>query len=510
MRVRLRAGTTLALLAAARLGVAAPPALCQESVLGTVSFPNGGSPGAQEPFLRGLALLHSFEYGDARASFRDARAIDPDFVMATWGEAMTWNHSLWFEQEADSARAALGRLAPSAAARAAKAPSDRERAWLGAVETLYGPGDKEARDDAYEQAMAALHAAWPDDPEAAAFHALAILGSAHEGRDHARYMRAASIVEEVFRDHPDHPGAAHYLIHSYDDPVHAPLGLRAARAYGTIAPGAAHAQHMTSHIFLALGLWDDVVRANEVADSVVDLRRAGRNLGPSSCGHYNEWLLYGYLQQDRPDAALALLAECHVQARERGGATAFSFSMMRSMYLVDTEAFEGPAGTMTADFGGMPMAELTGAWLLGLAAARRGDARGLREARDEVRTLRPEAEAALRARGITEEAYVRRAGLLEAQLEGLARLVEGRTDEGLARLGAVAAEESALPAAFGPPVIDKPSNELLGEALLAAGRPEPAARAFEVALRLAPGRLRSLRGLAQARASGPTAVSAGP
>jgi len=507
MHLLSRAGATLVLLAGVGLTVAASAAPCQEAGLGRVSFPTSGAPEAQAPFLRGLALLHSFEYGQARAAFREARAIDPDFAMAAWGEAMTWNHSLWFEQDADSARAALDRLAPSAAARASRTPTERERAWLAAVETLYGPGDKEARDDAYERAMAALHAAWPDDPDAASFHALAILGSAHEGRDHAKYMRAAAIVEEVFRDHPAHPGAAHYLIHSYDDPVHAPLGLRAARAYSQIAPEAAHAQHMTSHIFLALGMWDDVIRANQVADRVVDEARAARGLGASSCGHYNEWLLYGYLQRERADEALALLADCHAQVEEEGQG-AFSFSMMRSMYLVDTEDFAGPAGAMRVD-DDAPGARLTDAWLGGLAAARAGDAAGVRAALDAVRAIRPDAEAALRERGLTEEAYVRRAGLLEEQLQGLSLLTEGREQKGLDALRAVAAEESSLPAAFGPPVVDKPSNELLGEALLAAGRPDEAEEAFEEALRLAPGRLLSVRGLAAARSDPGSGVAGG-
>ena len=186
--------------------------------VGNVEFPNSGAAEAQPSFLLGLALLHSFEYPEAREAFHAAQELDPDFVMAYWGEAMAWNYSLWYEQNAEAAREVLARLAPTPAARAALAPTDRERAWLAAVETLYGDGDKQSRDDAYERAMAKIRLDYPDDPEAGAFHALAILGTAHEGRDHSTYMRAAAIAEDVFRDYPEHPGAAHYIIHSFDDP----------------------------------------------------------------------------------------------------------------------------------------------------------------------------------------------------------------------------------------------------------------------------------------------------
>src|SRR4029453_17203152 len=165
---------------------------------------------------------------------------------------------------------------------------------------LYGDADKQACDLAYADAMAELHRAYPDDPDAAAFYALALLGTAHEGRDFTLYMRAAAIVEPVFRDHPNHPGALHYLIHAYDDPVHAPLGLRAARRYGRVAPSASHAQHMPSHIFFALGRWDDAIAANTAALATA------RGQGQGGY-HALEWLTYAYLQQGKRDEAAKLV-----------------------------------------------------------------------------------------------------------------------------------------------------------------------------------------------------------
>ena len=194
--------------------------------LGSVSFPNSGNAAAQAPFIRGVLLLHSFEYDTAAEAFRQAQAADAGFALAYWGEAMTYNHPLWQQQDRDAALKALGRLAASADTRAAKAPTDRERQYLGAVETLYGVGSKHDRDQAYMRAMERLQNAYPDDMEARAFHALAILGSRDGVRDFATYVRAAATVQPVFDANPDHPGAAHYLIHSFDDPVHAPLGCR--------------------------------------------------------------------------------------------------------------------------------------------------------------------------------------------------------------------------------------------------------------------------------------------
>src|SRR5439155_4753848 len=227
---------------------------------------------------------------------------------------MTYTHPVWMQQDRDAARTALARLASTADARLAKAPTEREKDYLRAVEILYGDGDKKSRDFAFSDAMGALARKYTGDVDAGAFYALSLLGTAHDGRDFAIYMRSAAVLEPLFTTHPDHPGLAHYLIHSYDDPVHAPLGLRAARAYSKIAPSAGHAQHMCSHIFVAMGMWDEVVSANEAAIRVVNDVRAHHGGLPVACGHYPEWLEYGYLQQGRFDEARKLLAGCHASA----------------------------------------------------------------------------------------------------------------------------------------------------------------------------------------------------
>lgn len=268
---------------------AATPLAAQTQRLGTISFPNSGPPAAQRPFLRGVLLLHSFEYHDAADAFREAQRLAPGFALAYWGEAMTQTHPVWNEQELDTARAILARLAPTPEERSARARTARERAYLEAVEILYGEGSKARRDTLYSGAMARLAAAYPRDLEAQAFYALSLLGLSQGTRNVPTYMRAGALAEDVLRRNPDHPGAAHYVIHAFDDPAHAPLGLPAARAYSRIAPGAAHARHMTSHIFLALGMWDETVDANIAA--------LGPNRSKWPPSHPSAWLDYAYLQQ---------------------------------------------------------------------------------------------------------------------------------------------------------------------------------------------------------------------
>jgi len=485
----------------------------RQPALGSVSFENSGAPAAQESFLAGLAQLHNFEYAVAADLFRRAQQIDPGFAMAYWGEAMTYNHPVWMEQDRGAARKALARLAPTREARIARAKTPREQAYLRAVEILYGDADKQACDLAYADAMAELHRSYPDDPDAAAFHALALLGTAHEGRDFALYMRAAAIVEPVFRDHPNHPGAAHYLIHSYDDPVHAPLGLRAARAYSSIAPSAGHAQHMTSHIFVALGMWDDVVTANEAAIKVVDAGRAARGLGAAACGHYNFWLEYGYLQQRRFDAARTLVAKCHAAATRAATAAAGaapdgrqmldpdsslagSFAAMRLRYLIDTEDWSSDVVSLTVDPGAQQRIRIALEFGTGYAAARGGRHEQAVAALARLRRARETLAAAVGAANAEHDASVARewARILETQLAA----VTNGLAESIRSLQEIAIAEEKLPIEFGPPAVDKPSHELLGEALLAANRPREARAAFEKSLARAPERTASLTGLMHA------------
>ncbi|HMD80106.1 MAG TPA: hypothetical protein VKE92_02290, partial [Anaerolineales bacterium] len=319
--------------------------------LGKVNFPVTGKDEAKPSFVKGTLLLHSFEYADALEAFEEAIRIDPDFVMAYWGAAMTHTHPIWMEQDLEAARAILNRLAPTPQERQMKAATERERAWLGTVEVLYGEGTKEERDFKYEKAMENLSQKHPEDLEAAAFHALSVLGTAHQGRDFRIYMRAAGILEQIYEKAPDHPGVLHYMIHCYDDPVHATIGLRPARKYARVAAAAAHAQHMPSHIFLALGMWDDVVASNVVSWRVADERVQRKKLDLSERGyHYLFWLEYGYLQQGRYEDARKTVAIMEADAKKSPTTRILSHLVrMRSAYVIETGKWDDEVSAIQVD-----------------------------------------------------------------------------------------------------------------------------------------------------------------
>lgn len=499
------------LLFATLIFLASPRLLAQSSV-GEVSFANSGAPAAQGDFLRGLAQLHNFEYEDAAAAFRKAEEIDPGFAMAYWGEAMTFNHPIWQEQNRRAARRALEKLAPTAEERLAKAKTEREKDYLRAVEILYGEGEKNDRDVRYADFMRGVHEKYPADIDATCFYALAILGTAHNGRDVPTYMRAAALLEDVFYAHPGHPGAAHYLIHSFDDPTHAILGLRAARAYSKIAPEAAHAQHMTSHIFLALGMWDDVVKANETATGIVNKQRAAAGRPPQSCGHYNLWLEYAYLQQGRFANAMRTLKACRSQAEEQSAAghnhgavdadntAAGSFTQMRAHYLIETRDWSGEAASWKMPAGSSAWTQLIFEYTDALGAYYRNDATAAGAHLAQIQSLGPQLSADLGREQYSADNWMRKVpGILTDQIQGL--IFSGNKDweKAAATLQKAADEEASLPSAFGPPLIAKPSHELLGEFLLKRGKNEEARSAFETALSRAPQRVQSLLGLEKAQ-----------
>ncbi|MGE0815008.1 MAG: hypothetical protein AB7O28_04300 [Vicinamibacterales bacterium] len=481
--------------------LAAPRGLASEGY-GHVVFPNSGAPAAQTDFLAGLALLHDFEYPAAIAAFTRAQTADPGFAMAYWGEAMAHTHQVWMEQDLQAARAVLARLGPTAAARRAKAGTERERAYMDVVEVLYGEGSKADRDFRFERAMAGLHARYPDDVEATAFYGLAILGTAHAGRDIPIYMRAAGILEEAWLAHQEHPGLLHYLIHCYDDPTHAPLGLRAARLYAKVAPDAGHAQHMTSHIFLALGMWQQTVDANLAANAAVK-RMRGADPG---CGHYPTWLGYAYLQLGQVDLARQALAGCDARAASSPDAApvmsmdpdnsrAGSLANMRLRYLVDTADWTGEAAGMALPPNAGPGARLDFAFADGLRAIGLKDAAGARQALQRLDAAARDVVALETRRADPDPTYRVRPDIFVLEIQGLLAELEGDAGAARAKLAEAAGKEQTLPIAFGPPTIDKPTLELFGEFLLRQGSPGEARTAFERALARTPGRRLALHGL---------------
>lgn len=462
-------------------------------------------PAHSSPYAEGLYLLHNFEYDRAATAFRKAQAADPNNVMAYWGEAMTYNHPLWAYQDLSGGRAVLARLGSSPQARSAKARNTREAAWLGAVEALYGDGDKLSRDRSYYDKMIALYEADQSDIDARSFAALATLGLASEGRDTAIYMRAAALLEEAYPTHPDHPGVLHYLIHSYDDPAHAPLGVRAARRYAAVAPDAGHAQHMVSHIYLALGDWKAVEATNVQAIKVVNAQRAAAGRPPGWCGHYNEWLAYALDQQGKDSQPL--VDQCRAQAMAElansdsksvlGAERSLfnSWAMIAVRHGVDTGQWPNFSAIPAGDGNLLGRFDLA----YGRLIAARNDAAAAEAALADLRRYRERIVAVMPQEMPDDhesQAWLDRA---VAQGEAVVALAKGDRDRGMQLLAAAAAAEAALPQPFGPPILAKPSAELLGDEFRAAGQTREAADAYRRTLAMMPMRQLSLTGLNRLR-----------
>ncbi len=501
-----------ALIAVVLAGASVQPAAAAESApdlhsahdsvqgqLGVVHFANSGAHRAQPAFQRGLLLLHSFEYSAARREFQKAEDLDPSFAMAVWGEALTYNHTLWHEQDTTAARAAMAKLGATPEERIARGRTARERDYLATLEKLYGRGDKAERDAAYSAALFELSRRYPKDLDARAFYALSLLGLSPK-RDVRTYMRAAAEAEEVYEVEKRHPGALHYLIHAYDDPVHAPLGLRAARRYAQVAPAASHAQHMTSHIFFALGLWDDAIAANEASVRVAESQG-------EHAYHSMLWLEYAYLQKDQRAAAESVVRSItrdviNGPTKENRLRAAFS----RATWLVETRGAPGADAAKTLDSSGITSIGyfVVHDFARGLVAAGAGDLAAARAAQEQLSARINAAQVvppgenrdwfdALSANELAQ------AKALATALDGDIEFAEGRHASGIAGVRAAIAATAPMEFEYGPPWSAKPFDELLGELLLADGQRAEAAAAFERALVTYPNRRLALEGLASAR-----------
>jgi tetratricopeptide (TPR) repeat protein len=494
------------------LALAGSAALAQEdhshagmpahSRLGSVVFPNSGSPAAQDDFLRGVALLHSFEYQDAAKALKTAQTIDKDFALAYWMEALTYRHVLWGFEDLAAARSALTPLGSSPNARLARAKTPRERAYGVAVEALFGPGTEQERARQFAEETRNVAQTYPADLEASAFAALAALGL---GATVPRAARTPHIEEairygqRVFAGNAKHPGALHYLIHAYDDPSRAESGLPFARVYAQIAPDAEHAIHMPSHIFLQVGLWDDVVSSNERAWAA-SRAWVARNKLPvtESDFHSFTWLHYGYLQQGRYRAAKGLVDSLRV--------------LFKGVDLGDGSSSASIVGPDLAFQYGIA----TGDWDdIGLPVARRDDRRSARTITlTSTMVLEQAIVAAMRKDHANASAMITRiessgdSGLVAQYGRmgssiglNIAKALVARSSGDMAKaieLLRAAGELEAKTSPAGPPYIS-PALEVLGNTLLEAGKPQEAVTAFTRELELRHNRSESLLGLARAR-----------
>lgn len=472
-----------------------PPGARAEG-LGSLRFPTSAAGEAQARFLRGLAALHSFWYEEAVASFQEAERLEPRFALAYYGEALA-HDEVWMWMPAAEGRAILAKLAPTRETRLALAPTEREKAYAAAVEELFAEDDFVGRNRAFERAMEDLAERYPDDLEARALLAQALLRTLDVWavRDTAVMLRAGAVAESVLARNPDHPGALHYLIHAYDTPEFASRALDAARRYGRVAPEAPHAVHMPSHIFLQLGLWDEAISANRAAWEVSTAwsGRTGRRLGGLDY-HAIEFLYYALLQEGRYEEALDVWRS-HIKEALEGEdewpswAGRWYYDRL-AMLALEAERREVIPDPLPARAQEPPI------WYaLGALAARSGrvaEARGWH--RRLVGVIENEEEGSVEWK---------RARIIALELEALIRSSGHEPDQAVA----AAAEAADLMAQLGPqselPDPIQPVHELYGQVLLAAARAAEAEEQYREALRLMPNRPAALLGAARAaRAAG--------
>ncbi len=456
-----------------------------------------------------MTALHNFEYEEANEAFRQARTIDPGFALAYWGEAMTYYQVLWRNENVDAARRALADLAPTSSARAAKTGSARDKGLLAAAEILFGEGDANTRHTRYAEAMGGLSASYPDDPDIASLYALALMGTvsrsligysdAHDlhqpglaGSD--IQQRVAAILDRVLASHPQHPGALHYLLHDYDDPEHARLGLAAARAYAKVAGGSSHALHMPSHVFLQLGLWSEAAASDRAAYAASNEWVTRKSLGPAMRNyHALSWLQYELLQMGRYREAWETIGQIEPLVRASGALSRAGdssspqpllsdLSSMRARYAIEARRWDLLAHAR--DFGNAN--EL---FAIGVSAARTND----------VRTAELSRQALAERSRAEQEGDLRPAiAIMEREVAALIELAGGRRDEAVGILQAAVSAEGELPPPLGLPAPLKPAPELLGEVLVEVGRPREAIEPFERTLQRHRNRSLSVLGLARA------------
>ncbi|HEX5876412.1 MAG TPA: hypothetical protein VFY60_17315 [Pyrinomonadaceae bacterium] len=501
--------------------ICGPTLYAQESQLGRVAFQTSGSEKAHAHFLRGLAALHSFWYEEALEAFRESTKVEPDFAMGYWGEAMAHNHPLWSEQDIAAAREVLAKIKETPKL------TDRERAYLAAVKVLYSEGDKRARDTAYSAAMEKIYRAYPDDLDAAAFYSLSLLGMVNfDEKSYRLQAKAGAIALDVYQKNPNHPGAAHYIIHAFDDPEHAILALPAARRYADIAPEAHHARHMPSHIFLQLGMWPEAAASNEAAWQSSDAWMKRKNLSLSVRDYHSlHWLLYVYLQQGRYNQAEQLLSlmkkvmsESTYDNKLRPGYYENNYANMAAAFVVETERWNlaselfperqaKPAtseqSTMHGGHGGHSPAPAGGA----AATVRMSSVsltlpffvRGLAAA-VSVSGAVDQNVAGLQAAGAGAPGRASNLMIRQLEIEALSASMKKDHAKAIELMKKATALEEETSAPYGPPHLIKPTHELFGEILLRAAKPAEAAAQFKIALLRQPNRARSLLGAARAAA----------
>jgi len=466
-----------------------------ESQLGTVHFPVSCAAAVQKPFERGVALLHSFWYEEVEKEFLQIAKDDPHCAMAHWGVAMSLWHQLW--NEPDAKVISRGRDEVTAAEKLAVKSTPREKAYISAIAAFYRNSENlnnAARARAYSDAMKKVYETYPDDHEAAAFYALSLLASEpHHDETFANRKAAAAILEKLFAIEPDHPGVAHYLIHSYDKPQLAELGIPAARRYAQVAPAAPHALHMPSHIFARVGLWQDDINSNLASVAATRKTAAMHMGGEGHQFHAMNYLFYAYLQSGREADARALMDEVKAMP-EMHDMYGIGFdphlaaeAHFASLYPLEMRDWATAAALTPVAVPGTAEDSAT-YWAKAIGGARLHQP-------DEVRKDVSAIEA-IHQKFVAEK----KSDFAEAtetdlnQARAWLAFAEGKYDDAVETLRPIADKEDAL----GDEPQGIPTREMIAEILLEAKRPQQALAEFQTDLKLNPNRFDGLYGAARA------------
>ena len=463
--------------------------------LGTVAFPVSCAPNVQKPFERGVALLHSFWYEEAEKEFQQISSENPNCAMAHWGIAMSLWHQLWNHPDAQVINRGMDEVHEAKTTDAPVTP--REKTYIAAIAAYYSDSKKlqhEARAKAYSDAMKKVYESYPDDHEAAAFYALSLLASEpHDDTTFANRKRAAAILEKLFATEPDHPGVAHYLIHSYDKPQLAQLGLPAARRYSQIAPSAPHALHMPSHIFARVGLWQDDINSN-LASIAATRKTAAMHMGGAGHQfHAMDFLFYAYMQSGRDADAKALVEEIRAMPNKHDdmygkGFDPHAAALAHLSALYPIEMHDWPSAAALPPAGVAGTAEdsvIYWARAIGSAHLRKPD-----DVRKDLAAIE----------GIHKKLAAEKSEFADAvesdrkEAQAWLSFAEGKDDDAVAALRTIADKEDSV----GDEPEGLPAREMIADILLEAKRPQQALAEYQTDLKLYPNRFDGLYGAARA------------
>lgn len=490
MNARIRiAGALIALsLAAASVAFAQ-----QGDKLGKVQFQNSCSPAVQEKFLRGVAMLHSFYYSAAQKAFEEVAAEDNSCAIAAWGYA-----SILMSNPLQGIGASLKSAELAQAAiikgRSMGAKTPREREYLEAVAAYYedfANRPERERQLARAKAYEALAAKYPDDDEAQIFYALYLAGTqTASDQTYSAYLKAAGILEKQFAKHPDHPGVAHYLIHSSDAPPIAAQGLPAARRYAVIAPDAPHALHMPSHIFTRVGAWGDSVTTNRRSADA-----AQRSSDPDDALHALDYMTYAYLQLARDGDARKTFEEARtLTGINPARATAYyALAAMPARYVVERGAWRD-AAKLTPSPSNFPFTEAMTHFARALGAAKSGDPAAAQTDIEKITALRD------RLKATKSDYWANEVEVMRLVSVAWAVLAQRNSEEALALMRQAADIEDRSEKNIVTPGRLLPARELLGDMLMELKRPAEALKEYEVSQQREPNRYRGLYGAGQAAA----------